>query len=135
MAVNRLSKFYISYPTSHKKQREIAASFCKASSIGFDNCAGAIDGMLVQTHLPAEKDAGENIGRKSFLCTCKGEFGLNMQAVSDKRGQILDMSIKCGSSLSDCLTFEASQRWEKVKLAPSSILKLDKFLLTQAPMT
>jgi hypothetical protein len=47
MAVNRLSKFYISYPTSHKKQREIAASFCKASSIGFDNCAGAIDGMLV----------------------------------------------------------------------------------------
>jgi hypothetical protein len=25
------------------------------------------------------------------------------------------------------------QRWEKVKLAPSSTLKLDKFLLTQAP--
>ncbi len=27
------------------------------------------------------------------------------------------------------------QRWEKVKLAPSSTLKLDQFLLTQAPMT
>ncbi len=27
------------------------------------------------------------------------------------------------------------QRWEKVKLVPSSILKLDQFLLTQAPLT
>ncbi len=28
-----------------------------------------------------------------------------------------------------------NQRWEKVMLAPSSTLKLDTFLLTQAPMT
>jgi hypothetical protein len=27
------------------------------------------------------------------------------------------------------------QRWEKVNLAPSSTLKFDQFLLTQAPMT
>jgi hypothetical protein len=27
------------------------------------------------------------------------------------------------------------QRWEKVKLASSSILKLDQFLMTQAPLT
>jgi hypothetical protein len=83
MAVNRLPEFYISYPVSHEKQREIATSFCEASSVGFDNCAGAINGMLVWTHLPAKKDAGEDIGWKSFLCARKGKFGLNMQAVSD----------------------------------------------------
>ncbi len=33
------------------------------------------------------------------------------------------------------LGFIANQRWEKVKLAPSSILKLDQLLLTQAPLT
>ena len=27
---------------THNKQREISASFCKASSVGLDNCAGAI---------------------------------------------------------------------------------------------
>jgi hypothetical protein len=108
MAVNHLPDFYFLYPASHDKQREIDTSFCKASSFGFDNCAGAIDSILVWTHLPAEKNVGEDIGRRSFLCACKGKFGLNMQAVSDKRGQNLDMSIKCDGSSSDCLAFEAS---------------------------
>jgi hypothetical protein len=52
--------------------------------------------MLVWTHLPTEEDAGEGIGWKSFLCARKGKFGLNMQAVSNRHGQILDMSIKYG---------------------------------------
>ena len=109
MAINCLSEFYISCPSCHKKQREIAASFCEASSVGFDNCAGAIDSILVWMHMPKEKDAGDDIGRKkSFLCARKAKFGLNMQTVSNKGGRILDLSIKCGSSSSDCLAFEAS---------------------------
>ena len=101
MAINRLAEFYISYPECHKKQQGIAASFCGASSVGFNNCAGAIDGILIWTHMQIEKDAGDDIGRKSFLCALKAKFGLNMQAMSDKRGQILDLSIKCGGSSSD----------------------------------
>jgi hypothetical protein len=62
MVVNHLPEFYMLYAASHEKQREIAASFFKASSIGFDNCAGAIDGMLVWTHMAAEKDVVEDIG-------------------------------------------------------------------------
>ena len=125
MAINRLSEFYISYPACHEKQREIAASFCEASSVGFNNCAGAIDGILVWTHMPTEKDAGDDIGRKSFLCARKGKFGLNMQAVSDKRGRILDLSIKCGGSSSDCLAFEASNLYSRLVrglLAPGLVL-------------
>ena len=94
MAIDHLKEFYISYPESHEKQREIATSFCEASGVGFDNCAGVIDGFLVWIHMPSEKDVGDDIGRKSFLCARKGKFGLNMQAVSDRRGRILGMSIK-----------------------------------------
>ena len=78
MAINRLPEFYISYPVCHKKQREIAASCCEARCVGFDNCAGTIDGILVWTHMPTEKDAGDDIGSKSFLCARKAKFGLNM---------------------------------------------------------
>ena len=79
------------------------------SSVGFDNCAGAIAGMLIWTHMPTVEAACDEIGRKSFLCARKGKFGLNMQAVSDVRGQILDISVKCGGASSDCLAFEASR--------------------------
>jgi hypothetical protein len=125
MAINRLPEVYISYPVCHEKQREIAVSFCEVSSVGFDNCAGAIDGILVWTHMPTEKDAGDDISRKSFLCARKAKFGLNMQAVSDKRGRILDLSIKCGGSSSDCLAFEASNLYSQLSsglLSPGLVL-------------
>ncbi len=61
MAVNHLKEFYISYPESHEKQREIATFFCEASGVGFDNCTGAIDGILIWTHMPSEKDVGDDI--------------------------------------------------------------------------
>ena len=88
MALNWLPNFYISYPNLEIKQKEIAQDFFNASSVGFDNCAGVIDGLLIWTHMPRSKDkgAGDDIGRKSFLCARKGKFGLNRQAVSDCRG-------------------------------------------------
>ena len=47
MAINHLWEFYISYPACHEKQRMVTASFCEASGVGFDNCARAIDGILI----------------------------------------------------------------------------------------
>jgi hypothetical protein len=40
-------------------------------------------------------------------------------------------------TVSGVLAFDhpKDQRWEKLKLAPSSILKLDQFSLTKAPLT
>jgi hypothetical protein len=127
MALNRSPNFYICYPNLEIKQKEIAQEFFNASSVGFDNCAGAIDGLLIWTHMPSSNDkgAGDDIGRKSFLCARKNKFGLNMQAVSDCRGRFLDMSIKCGGASSDCLAFEASRlhhRLERGLLAHGLVL-------------
>jgi hypothetical protein len=124
MAINHLKEFYISYPETHEKQREIATSSCETSGVGFDNCAGAIDGIIIWTHMPSEKDVGDDIGRKSFLCACKGKFGINMQAVSNRRGRILDMSIKCGGLSSDCLALESGRLYKRLTrglLAPGLV--------------
>ncbi len=43
------------------------------------------------------------------MCGWKHKFGLNCRADSDCRGRILDISIKYGGALSDCLAFEASE--------------------------
>ena len=43
------------------------------------------------------------------------KFGLNMQAVSDVHGRILDFSINYGGASSDCLAFEASDLFQKLE--------------------
>jgi hypothetical protein len=45
-AVNNVEEFFILYPADHQEQRKIAADFKTASGVGFDNCGGAIDGIL-----------------------------------------------------------------------------------------
>ncbi len=115
-AINRHSEFFISYPADHSKQLRIAAEFCEASSVNFDNCAGAIDGILIWTHKPSFKDAERSgIGLKKLYCGRKNKFGLNCQAVADKRGRFLDISICYGGSTSDCLAFEASDLWKRLE--------------------
>ena len=137
MAVNRCTEFYISYPQSRVEQMKIADDFRAVSSVGFNNCAGAIDGVLIWTQMPSEEDAGDKMGRKSFLCGRKGKFGLNMQAVSDVRGRILDISVKCGGASSDCLAFEASRlycRLGRGLLASGLVLFGDNAYLNSAFM-
>ena len=49
----------------------------------------------------------------------------HVQSVSDKRGRILDLSIKCGGSSSDCLAFEASNLYSRLSrglLVPGLVL-------------
>lgn len=115
-AVNLLPEFSIEYPKSHIKQKNIAQGFERASAVGFSNCAGAVDGLLIWILKPTEDDAAEaGIGRKKFLCGRKGKFGLNCQAVSDVRGHILDISIVYGGASSDCLAFEASDLFRQLE--------------------
>lgn len=49
-----------------------------------------------------------NIGPKKFHCGRKSKFGLNMQAVCDRRGHFLDISIEHPGSTSDYLAFITS---------------------------
>lgn len=108
-AINGTADFHIRYPADHQLQRRIAAEFHEVSEAGFDNCAGAIDGVLIWIHKPSKKDADKSgIGIKKLYCGRKNKFGLNCQAVSDRRGRFLDISIRYGGSSADCLAFEAS---------------------------
>ena len=49
-----------------------------------------------------------------FFCGRKNKFGLNCQAVADRHGWILDLSITFPGSTSDCLAFEASSLYQRL---------------------
>jgi hypothetical protein len=104
----------IFYPESLEAQRRIAAGFEKSSVPKINNCAGAIDGILIWTAKPSLADAkSSGIDQKKYLCGRKHKFGLNCQAVSDARGRFLDVSIIYGGSTSDCLAFEGSDLYKR----------------------
>ena len=46
-AVNIYPQFRITYPSSVGEQEKIVAGFERASSVGFNVCAGAVDGILI----------------------------------------------------------------------------------------
>ncbi|KAL3774298.1 hypothetical protein ACHAW5_010202 [Stephanodiscus triporus] len=116
-ATNQVADFYIEYPKSCFEQKKIAKGFEEKSDVGFSNCAGCVDGLLIWTHKPTEKDAEmSGVGQKKFLCGRKSKFGLNCQAISDVRGRILDISIVYGGASSDCLAFEGSDIFQKLEL-------------------
>ena len=89
-AVKSLPEFHISYPADHARQQMIATEFWPASSINFDNSFGTIDGLLVWISKPSVKDAERAGVSQKMLCSWKGKFGLNMQAVSNQHGIIFD---------------------------------------------
>jgi hypothetical protein len=67
-------------------------------------------------------DAGCSSGK--FLCGRKTKFGLNCQAFCDVRGRILDISILCPGSTSDCLAFKGMSLFHKLEdgiLAPAGL--------------
>ena len=89
-AINNTPQFAISYPTTLEEQRIIAAGFEAASTPGINNCAGAIDGILIWMLKPSRKQTMKaSVDQKKFLCGRKHKFGLNCQAVSDCRGRIV----------------------------------------------
>ena len=53
-AINLCPQITIKFPTYHQKQQYIAKMFSKKSSVGFDNCGGCIDGVLIWTSKPTK---------------------------------------------------------------------------------
>ena len=81
----------------------------------FAICAGAIDGLLIWIGKPTPADCEEMpCDSGKFFCGQKSKFGLNCQAVADRHGQILDLSIKFPGSTLDCLAFEASSLYQRL---------------------
>lgn len=61
----------------------IAKGIAVVSSIGFQNCASCIAGLLIWTQKPSKEEADKaNVGRRNFFCGRKNKFGLNFHAVS-----------------------------------------------------
>ena len=68
-AINNAQELDISYPTCHIQQSIIARGFQEKSTINIDNCAGAIDGILIWINkptIPDTKDVG--LGPLKFCC-------------------------------------------------------------------
>ena len=120
-------RFPLSYPSSHAEQLAIADDFQPHSQAEFAICAGAIDGLLIWIGKPTPLDCKEmKCDSGKFFCGRKHKFGLNCQAVSDRRGRILEVFIMYPGSTSDCLAFEGSTLYQKLKsqgfLAPGLCL-------------
>jgi hypothetical protein len=68
-ALNGFPDFYIKYPADQNIQKQIAAEFHSASSAGFKNCTGAVDGILIWIQRPSKADADKaKIGVKKLFC-------------------------------------------------------------------
>ncbi len=108
-AVSNYTQFQITYPSSVVEQEKIVAGFKKGRSVGFNVCAGAVDGNLIWMQKPNVNEAKSiGVDQRKFLCGRKHKFGLNCQAVADVNGKILDISVVYGASAADCVAFKAS---------------------------
>jgi DDE superfamily endonuclease len=108
-AINQTRHFDIKFPDTYEEQRKIANEFRLISYVGFNNCAGCVDGILIWITKPTIKDLEEvKIGSKKFFCGRKKKFGLNMQATCGSRRRFLDIDIQHPGATSDYLAFALS---------------------------
>jgi hypothetical protein len=108
-AINQTSSLAIKFPESHEEQQKIALDFKNKSSAGFDNCVGAVDGILIWILKPTVEDCAKTCcGPAKFFCGRKKKFGLNMQGTCDAQRRFTDVSICHPGATSDYLSFETS---------------------------
>ncbi len=55
--VNQVDEFRIQYPMDTDMQQKVADNFSAFSGVGFPNCAGCIDGLLIWIEKPPEEEA------------------------------------------------------------------------------
>jgi hypothetical protein len=77
-AINKTKELQIQFPTKHEDQQVLANEFTHRSSIGLNNCAGCVDGILIWINKPTipelQKLAEKNsfVGaKKNSVLTCK----------------------------------------------------------------
>jgi len=115
-AVNVCPVFSISYPSSHEKQRSIAAGFKKKSEPQFSICAGAIDCLLIWIEKPTKAQCKvSQVGAKKWMCGRKKKFGITLQGTCDVDGRFLDIAMEHPASTSDFLAFSTSPPHSKLE--------------------
>lgn len=115
-AINNLDQFNILYPFCHLKHMTVAKGFQKASTVGFNACAGAIDGLFIWINKPSLAELRcVGIDQQELFCGKKNKCGLSCQAVCAVSNCFLEMSITYCGALFDLLTFEDSKFYKHVE--------------------
>lgn len=115
-AIHATKSFNIAFPQRHDEQLKVAAGFQRKSRAQLDNCAGAIDGMLVWIHKPTRKEMQrQGFGEMKCYCGRKKKYGLNMQAICDSMGRFLDIEIAFPGASSDYFAFHYSKVKKKLE--------------------
>ena len=118
--------FKITFPKTKSKQEYIATGFKLKSKAGFDGCVGCVDGMLLWTDRPTEKEAEKaGIGSKKFYCGRKKKYGLIMTGCVDHERRFTDVDIKHPGATSDYLAFAMSNLKSRLE---GGLLHDDKYL-------
>jgi len=122
-AINHCPDLKVFFTDNHSKQLCIARKFRDRSHAGFDCCVRAIDGILIWTEKPSERECHlfGNIQSGSFFSGRKHKFGLNMQAICDADCHFLEFWIANPASASDYISFITSEFYNR-KLQKSNFL-------------
>ena len=89
-AVNNLPEFRIEYPSSVNEQRKIAADFERVSGVGFNNCAGAIDGVLIWIQKPSLREAKRvGVDQMNFFAVERASLGSTVKPLAMSMAEFL----------------------------------------------
>lgn len=126
-AINNCEELKISFPSDHEEQRSIAKQFLARSAAKFENCVGCIDGLLIHTEKPMERELEiTKCGSNTFYCGRKNKFGYNMQGVCDANGKFTAVWILHPAASSDYISLIRSSFYERISspgfLAPGCVI-------------
>ena len=114
--INDTFEISIKFPCSLAKQEKIAQGFKKKSWVGFDNCVGCIDGMLLWINRPSKKSLMQTmVGPKNLFCDRKKKFGLNLQAICDDKHRFIDINVGHTGDTSDYLAYSTSDIYKRIE--------------------
>ena len=83
---NECSFLDFQFPSTLAECQSISKEFSSRSKVGFTNCIGCIDGLLIWLEKPSKDQCNEvGVDSGKFLCRRKGKFGLNVQGICDAR--------------------------------------------------
>ena len=95
----------IEYCNDDARMNEVALQFSNASNGVINGCIGALDGWVVKIQKPSQKD---NINNAQSFYSRKGYYAVNVQAIVDKKKQILFRSIMSRGAEHDSTAFKKS---------------------------
>ena len=85
-ATNECSFLDFQFPSTLAECQSISMEFSLRSKVGFTNCIGCIDSLLIWLEKPSKDQCNEvGVDSRTFLCGRKGKFGLNLQGICDAR--------------------------------------------------